>query len=173
MCPPIDFLTSLQSERGVALGNEREELQKGLEILERTWQWFNHRLGQLALEKSSNKKVGRRVECKITRQSCDSHVTIMQFGTEELLAIMEGSKPSPADQTLRHLQQINSHLSSLARSAPSLLLSDQPMPSKRIREHKRLSDPGNNAMQTPHNLATLLWPVRECPDVHFSAGFAP
>ena len=39
------------------MGNEREELQKGLEILERTWQWFNHRLGQLALEKSSNKQV--------------------------------------------------------------------------------------------------------------------
>ena len=48
------FIT-MQSGGGVALGNEREELQKGMEILERTRQWFSHRLGQLALEKSSNK----------------------------------------------------------------------------------------------------------------------
>ena len=41
----------------VATGNEREELLKGMEVLEKTRQWFNDRLGQLALENSSHRKV--------------------------------------------------------------------------------------------------------------------
>ena len=34
-----------------SLGSEKEELLKGLEILERTQQWFNGRLGQLSAER--------------------------------------------------------------------------------------------------------------------------
>ena len=36
-------------------GSEREELLKGLEIMERTRQWFVSRLEQLSLEKSPKK----------------------------------------------------------------------------------------------------------------------
>lgn len=46
-----------QTSPPLALGSEREELLKGLEILERTQQWFNGRLGQLALGKSTSQKV--------------------------------------------------------------------------------------------------------------------
>lgn len=42
------------------MGNEREELLKGEEILERTREWFSDRLEQLALERPSTKKASQK-----------------------------------------------------------------------------------------------------------------
>ena len=39
------------------IGNEKEKLLKGLEVLKQTQQWFSHRLGQLELEGGRKGKV--------------------------------------------------------------------------------------------------------------------
>lgn len=133
----------------MATGNEKEELLKGMEVLERTRQWFNDRL---ALQKSSGKKVRRIKTAKVSSEIEHTHGTfLLQYRAEDLLAIMEGTgRASSKDGiTLYHIQQINQHLSRLAMSAPAVAATQQQRQGQDSRgsssHHKTqrlLSDPG-------------------------------
>ena len=69
----------------------------------------------------------------------------LQLKPEELLAALERKEDQPVSETLKHIQEINSHLSKLAMNAPDISLEEM-QKKYRHQQHNRMksvvSDPG-------------------------------
>lgn len=72
----------------------------------------------------------------------------LQFNKEELLAIMQGTPgQSASTKTLHHIQKINQHLNSVAKTAPALIAGGRGQGGvRKISAGRLLSDPGTKGM---------------------------